>query len=105
MFYYLFWGWGALAKAKEGQKRRSLSKKRVPKIQVPGVIIPSQHSHMYLYVFVPVQNYDMVALIPNGHLCHSIKVILFFGLNAVDAAVGPNFYNFKVHFQNKLDLF
>ena len=65
-FIIVFGSGGALAKVKEGAKRRIEVKRESLLTSTSWGLIPSQCSRMY----VPVLYYDKVALIPNGHLCH-----------------------------------
>ena len=47
VFYYCFWGWDALARAKEGRKRRILSIKRNPNQWMSGVVMPSRRNRFH----------------------------------------------------------
>ena len=72
-YYAIFVGWDALAKARRG-KEKNRSKKRALLDRHLGVIILSRHNRT---LHVCHLKYDMVALIPNGHLYHNLsKVIL-----------------------------
>ena len=49
-FLMFVWGWGTLAKVKGGAKRKVQVKRESLPTGTSGVVIPSRHSRMYMYL-------------------------------------------------------